>query len=62
LRKYLGTQPFSVLHQVSAAHAGLQAVDYCTWALQRKLRGDSRSYEQIRRWIRSEWEARGVGV
>jgi hypothetical protein len=62
LRKYLGDRPFSVLHQVSAAHAGLQAVDYCTWALQRKLRGDTRSYEQIRRWIRSEWTAHGVGV
>jgi hypothetical protein len=62
LRKYLGSRPFSVVHHASAAHAGLQAVDYCTWAVQRKLRGDSRSYERIRGWIRSEWQAHGVGV
>jgi hypothetical protein len=62
LRKYLGSQSFSVLHHGSAAHAGLQAVDYCTWAVQRKLRGDPRSYERIRPWIQSEWQARGVGI
>jgi hypothetical protein len=62
LRKYLGSRPFSVVHHASAAHAGLQAVDYCTWAVQRKLRGDGRSYERIRGWIRSEWQAHGVGV
>ncbi len=62
LRRLVGDRQFSVVHHASAAHAGLQAVDYCTWALQRKLRGDSRSYERIRGWIRSEWEAHGVGV
>lgn len=62
LRKYLGERNFSIVHQTSAAHGGLQAVDYCTWALQRKLRGDGRSYERIRPWIQSEWEACGVGV
>ena len=62
IRKLLGDRPFQVLHHVSAAHAGLQAVDYCTWALQRRLRGDSRSYERIREWIRSEWQAEGIGV
>jgi hypothetical protein len=62
LRRYLGNRQFTVVHHASAAHAGLQAVDYCTWALQRKLRGDGRSYERIRQWIRSEWEAHGVGV
>lgn len=62
IRRSLGDRPFSVVHHVSAAHAGLQAVDYCTWALQRKLRGDSRSYERIRGWIQSEWEAFGVGT
>jgi hypothetical protein len=62
LRRSMGSQEFSVVHHTSAAHAGLQAVDYCTWALQRKLRGDSRSYERIRGWIQSEWEAYGVGV
>jgi hypothetical protein len=62
IRRLLGDRQFSVVHHASAAHAGLQAVDYCTWALQRKLRGDSRSYERIRPWIRSEWEAHGVGI
>jgi hypothetical protein len=62
IRRSMGNHEFAVLHHASAAHAGLQAVDYCTWALQRKLRGDSRSYERIRGWIRSEWEACGVGV
>ena len=62
IRGSLGDRPFSVLHHASASHAGLQAVDYCTWALQRKLRGDSRSYERIRAWIQSEWEHFGVGT
>lgn len=60
IRKSLGDRDFTILHHPSAAHAGLQAVDYCTWAFQRKLRGDGRSYELIRGWIRSEWEASGV--
>jgi Protein of unknown function (DUF3800) len=62
IKDSLGTRTFAIMHHVSAAHAGLQAVDYCTWALQRKLRGDARSYERIRGWIRSEWEASGVGT
>ena len=39
IRGTLGDRPFCIVHHPSAAHAGLQAVDYCTWALQRKLRG-----------------------
>lgn len=62
IRRLLGDRQFSVVHHASAAHAGLQAVDYCTWAVQRKLRGDGRSYERIREWIRSEWYASGVGI
>jgi hypothetical protein len=62
IRNSLGDQRFEIAHHSSTAHAGLQAVDYCTWALQRKLRGDGRSYELIREWIRSEWEADGVGT
>lgn len=61
IREVRGERPFSILHHLSAAHAGLQAVDYCTWAVQRKLRGDERPYRKIRPWIRSEWEAFGVG-
>ncbi|WP_420128497.1 DUF3800 domain-containing protein [Longimicrobium sp.] len=57
LRESLKGRPFSIVHHNSATHAGLQAVDYCTWAVQRRLRGDERPYELIRCWIRSEWEA-----
>lgn len=59
IRESLKGRPFSILHHNSATHAGLQAVDYCTWAVQRKLRGDDRPYELIRCWIRSEWGAFG---
>ena len=61
IRSVVGERDFGILHHASAAHEGLQAVDYCTWALQRKLRGDGRSYELIRPWVRSVWEASGVG-
>lgn len=61
IRDSLGDREFTIVHHSSMAHPGLQAVDYCTWALQRKLRGDSRSYDLIRPWIRSEWWADGVG-
>ncbi|HEX8695402.1 MAG TPA: DUF3800 domain-containing protein [Longimicrobium sp.] len=60
IRNTLGARPFSVVHHTSAAHALLQVVDYCTWAVQRKWhRGDGRSYELIRPWIRGEYEALG---
>lgn len=62
IKDSLGERPFSILHHNSASHAGLQAVDYCTWAVQRKLRGDDRSYELIRSWIRSEWKAFAVDL
>ena len=63
IRDSLKGRPFSIVHHNSATHAGLQAVDYCTWAVQRRLRGDDRPYELIRCWIRSEWEAfRKVGT
>jgi hypothetical protein len=57
IRESLRGRTFTILHHTSAAHAGLQAVDYCTWAMQRKLKGDGRSYERIQGWIRAEWEA-----
>lgn len=58
LRESLKGRPFSIVHHNSATHAGLQAVDYCTWAVQRRLRGDARPYELIR----SEWEAFKVPI
>ena len=62
IRESLGERPFSIVHHVSAAHAGLQAVDYCTWAVQRKLRGDDRACELIQRWIKQRWAAFGTGI
>jgi hypothetical protein len=63
IRESLKGRQFSIVHHSSAAHAGLQAVDYCTWAVQRKLRGDPRPYELIRCWIKAEWEAfRKIGA
>jgi hypothetical protein len=55
LRQELGDRPFSVLHHSSAGHSGLQAVDYCTWAVYRKWQmGDVRSYALIQSLVRTE--------
>lgn len=51
----LGARPYSILHHSSAAHPCLQAADYCTWAIQRRWRdGDSRSYDLIKTFVRTE--------
>jgi hypothetical protein len=50
-------------HCPAMADPCLQAVDYCTWAIQRKWeRGDTRSYDLISEKIRHEYEtwARGT--
>lgn len=62
IKDSLGGRPFCIVHHNSATHAGLQAVDYFTWAVQRRLRGDDRAYRLIQRWIRAEWEAFGVAI
>jgi Protein of unknown function (DUF3800) len=62
IRSSLGERSFVIVHHASTSHAGLQAVDYCTWALQHKLKGDGRAYEGIRPWIRTQWEASGAGT
>jgi len=62
IRESVRGRPFCIVHHVSAAHAGLQAADYCTWAVQRNLRGDDRPYQRVRPWIRAEWEAFGRGT
>jgi hypothetical protein len=60
IRNTLAGRPFSIVHHASSAHALLQVVDYCTWAVQRKWhRGDTRSYELIEGSIRSVYEAYG---
>lgn len=62
IRKSLDERPFCIVHHASGSHAGLQAVDYCTWAFQRMLRGDSRSFALIQPWVRTVWWATGVGT
>lgn len=60
MRRTLGERRFAVQHHSSTAHPGLQAADYCTWALYRKWhRGDLRSYELVEPYVRSEIEAFG---
>lgn len=60
IRNTLAERPFSIVHHASSAHALLQVVDYCTWAVQRKWhRGDCRAYERIAGTIRSVYEACG---
>jgi hypothetical protein len=61
IRQTLGGREFTIVHHSSAAHGGLQAVDYCVWAVQRKWKnGDERSYRLIREWIVSETEETAV--
>ena len=54
--------PFTIDHHGSAAHALLQAADYCAWATYKKWQsGDTRSYDRLRPKIRNEFDlyARG---
>ena len=63
IRRRLGRRPFSVLHHASAAHACLQAADYCNWAIYKKWKdGEMRPYRMISRFVRSEFDmlARGT--
>jgi hypothetical protein len=53
--------PFQLLHHESRTNLNLQVADYATWAAFRKWeRGDVRSYERIRKSIRSERLAFGL--
>ena len=58
LSKFLPpTTNYRVLHHESRSCAGLQVVDYCNWAIYRKwAKGDCRSYDLIKRAIRSEFD------
>lgn len=49
--------PYRILHHESKSNVDLQIVDYCNWAVYRKWdRDDKRSYDKIRRAIRSEFD------
>lgn len=55
INRHLKNRKHLVLHHKSASHAGLQAADYCNWAIQRKWKnGDPRSYDIIKGFITSE--------
>lgn len=55
LRGHFGDRPFTIVHQSSCSHPGLQAVDYCTWAMYRRWQnGDSRSFRLIEEFVRTE--------
>ena len=57
IRQNLGERPFILLHHSSGVHPGLQAADYCMWAVYRKWQsGDLRSYALIEPFIRSEYD------
>jgi hypothetical protein len=48
---------YRVLHHASNSSLGLQAADYCNWAIYRKgEREDARSYDVIRARIQSEYD------
>lgn len=48
---------YRVLHHTSHSSMGLQAADYCNWAIYRKWEsGDTRSYVLIQNAIRSEFD------
>lgn len=57
IARNLGSRPYSILHHSSAAHACLQAADYCMWAVQRKWRNnDERSFKLIEQFVQSEFD------
>jgi hypothetical protein len=48
---------YRIFHHASKSCIGLQIADYCNWAIFRKWeREDLRSYELIKRWVKSEFE------
>ena len=53
----LGPRSYTLVHHSSTAHACLQVADYCTWAVHKKWQhGDTRSYDLIRSFVRSEFD------
>lgn len=57
VKQVLGQINFNIYHHSSYSHFGLQAVDYCTWAIFRKWeRNDYRSYDLISEKVESEFD------
>jgi hypothetical protein len=54
---------YSVLHHDSKSNFGLQIADSLTWAVYRKWdRNDTRSYDLIRKFVRSEFDIFRTGT
>ena len=63
LRTELRDRPFTIVHHHAAAHLCLQAADYCMWAVYKKwTTGDTRSYDLIRSFIKSEFDIFRLGT
>lgn len=63
LNQCLPSQRHHVAFWPSGTEYGLQAVDYCLWAVFRKWeRGDPRSYDLIKDKVRSEFDLFGTGT
>lgn len=57
IRKLLGKTKFYIYHHSSKSNCGLQAIDYCAWAIFRKWeRNDLRSYKRIKMKVESEFD------
>lgn len=56
IRRLLGKKEFHIYHHSSQSNFGLQAIDYCVWAVFKKWeRNDLRSYRRVQRKIKSEF-------
>lgn len=57
LKQYMvaqrGSRPYTIVHGPSVGYSGLQAADYCTWAVHKlRLHGDERPYVEISPFVR----------
>jgi hypothetical protein len=63
IKQKLGDRPFSIVHHSSAAHACLQAADYCMWAVYKKWSvADRRSYDLVKPFLKSEFDIFRTGT
>lgn len=57
IRRLLNDKEFHIYHHSSRSNFGLQAIDYCAWAVYRKWEiDDLRSYKLIQAKIKSEFD------
>lgn len=57
IKRFVGNKEFHIYHHSSQSNFGLQAIDYCVWALFRKWeRNDLRSYIRIQTKVKNEFD------